>query len=922
MCSKPRQVIFFVTVLGFMICGLALTIGSGLARNTLASPSAPNDVVIGIYDFYFDPPSLTVSLGTTVIWRNWGEVTHTVFITGVVNSGDIAPGDIFTHTFNTKDSFAYQCIYHPEMQASITVVDAQDVPIDLWTSAWHDQVVSASAAIDYHVEYANADWSFDAQNVVLTATLPAASTLVTSTMSGNPFTPTSRSGQVLVYNIGPLAASESNVIDLVVHLPSTLRVNDNVVLTARVSSTNPDPNPDNNYTENSETIPGANMTLYKRPAYDSGPFVPGGMVTYTLEYYNSASYIEATNVVVTDRLPLGMTFTAALLDNWTTVTPITPTVSGNLLTFNLGTLPPGEGGRLLVEAKLDPNLFAKTVLRNTAGVATSAPETSYDDNWTFDEQTVAPILPDLWVEAHSSSDGQIDGYQSYWVNLGNSGPLSATNVSLSLSIPIELVELEFNSQPDTFVTRTHDYLATWNRGTLDADSWGDGVYMYGRINAAGQITLTASITSASPEADPMDNVAYVGDFNAEILMPIIELPSTAIVEPQPVFFGLGQPNTTVTLYLSGTVAVSGRTLGQGVVDDYGRWVITPTSPINTPGWYWFTATQQAGNRISPVTGVGNFVTDTQSLILDTNSMVRYYGTRDVDTHTWPPGIEGERVGGINQMLGWRRGITYTLGAQLTRCGANDPISPTLQVLLYNDDGLMVGHQDLAATYTETLTGYVEFEFGTPEDESFELFVRYYCPVTTTLASRMPSNPARPSGWWQDLKDWFGCWESLGCDKPDPPPPPKPGCPGCTPIPRPRPRPKPTDPDGFVYDCSMVRAGATITQSIITQAWVTATQRTGVGLFTDWNALEYDQVNPQKTDGVYPDKVLKPGYYSFLVPSGDYRIQATALGYVPFESQVLHVTNFPVTLNVPMKRLGEVGDCAPTMYRVFLPIAIR
>ncbi len=450
--------------------------------------------------------------------------------------------------------------------------------------------------IDYHAQYANADWSFDAQNVVLTVTLPTASTLVTSTMSGNPFPPTSPSGQVLVYNIGTLAASESNVIDLVVHLPSTLLVNDNVVLTARISAINPDPNPDNNYAENSEAIPGANMTLYKRPAYDSGPFVPGGMVTYTLEYYNAASYIEATNVVVTDRLPSGMTFTVALQGDWTTVTPITPTVSGNLLTFDLGTLHPGEGGQLLVEARLDPNLFAKTVLRNMADVATSAPETSYDDNQAFDEQTVVPTLPDLWVEAHSSS----------------------------------------------------------------------------------------------LEADPTDNIAQVSDFNAEILMPIIELPNTAIVMPQPVFFGLGQPNATVTLYLSGTVAVSGRTLGQGVVDDYGRWVITPTLPINTPGWYWFTATQQAGNRISPVTGVGNFVTDTQSLILDTNSMVRYYGTRE--NGEWPAGIEGERVGGINQMLGWRRGVTYTLGAQLTRCGANDPISPTLQVLLYNDDGLMVGHQ--------------------------------------------------------------------------------------------------------------------------------------------------------------------------------------------------------------------------------------
>ena len=908
MRNKPCQLILLVTVIGLvMVCGLA--------RHISASPSAQADVTVGIYDSYFDPASLTVSLGTTVVWRNWGELTHNVSITGVVDSGDIAPGDSFAHTFDQKGSFPYQCSLQPEMQGVITVVDVRDIPIDLWTSAWHDQMVSAGATIDYHVEYANADLAFDALNTVVTVTLPTASTLVTSTMSGNPFPPASQLGQALVYRLDTLAAYDSQVIDLVVDLPGTLQVNNKVVLTALISATNPDPNPANNYFENSETIPGANMTLYKRVAYDSGLFVPGGQVTYTLEYYNAASYIDATGVVVTDRLPAGVTLLAAFQDNWTTVTPITPTVSGDLLTFSLGTLLPGEGGQLLVEANLASNLFAKTVLKNTAGVATSASETSYDDNWSFDEQTVMPTLPDLWVEAHSSSDGQIDGYQSYWVNLGNSGPLSATNVSLSLSIPIELAELDFNPQPDTLIPRAHDYLATFSEGTLDADSWGDSIHVSGRIDAAGQITLTAALTSDSSEADPTDNVAQVSDFNAEILMPIIELPSTAIVGPQPVFYGLGQPNATVTLYLSGTVAAAGRTLGQGVVDNFGRWAIMPTLPITPTGWYWFTATQQAGDRISPVTGVGNFITDTESLIFDTNSMVRYYGTRPFDA-------DGERVGGINQMLGWRPGVIYTLGAQLTRCGADDPISPTLQVLLYNDNGLMVGHQDLPATYTETVTGYVEFEFVTPEEESFELFIHYYCPVTQALTSQVAGTLVRPAGWWQDLKDWFGCWESLGCDKPDPPPPPKPGCPGCTPIPRPRPRPKPTDPDGFVYDCSMVRAGATITQSIITQAWVTATQRIDVGLFTDWNALEYGQVNPQKTDSLYPDKVLRVGYYSFLVPSGDYRIQARAPGYVPFESQVLHVTNFPVTLNVPMKRPGEVGDCAPPIHRVFLPLVRR
>ena len=904
--------------LAVSICGLALMIGWNQARHIQAAPAALNDVVVSINDFYFDPPALTVSPGTTVIWQNRGDVTHTVSITSVVSSGNIGPGEIFTHTFNTKGTFPYQCAYYPDMQASVTVVDANEVPVDLGIVAWHDQLVGAGARIDYHVEYMNRDLSFGTSGTTLTVTLPSASILVASTMYGNPFPPTARSGQMLFYNLGAIAPYDSGVIDLVVDLPNTLQVNDPVVLTVSISAVNPDPYPDNNYAEDSEAVPGANMTIFIRPAYDSGPFVPGGVVTYTVEYYNQASYMDATLVVVADRLPPGVAFLSALNDDWTTIWPIAPITVGSELRFNLGTLPPGAGGQLLIQARLSPTLYAKTVLRNEVSVTTTVAETSYEDNWAFDEQSVVPVLPDLWVQLQSATDGQIDGYCTYWLNLGNAGPQDAHNVTVTLSIPISLADLDFGTLPDLMVTRTNDYLATWFAGTLAADSGGNGLSVNGRINAAGEVTATATITSSSPEADPTDNIAQVSDFNAEILMPIIDVPSSAIVGPQPVFYGLGQPSATVTLFLSGTVTVHGQQLGQAIVDDYSRWVLTPTSPLTRTGWYWFTATQQLNGRISPATGVGNFVTDTQSLVMDTNSMVRYIGTR-------PDLAEGEPVGGINQLLGWRRGVTYTLGARLTRCTPYEPISPTLQVLLYNDDGLMVSHHDLIATYTETLNGYVEFEFGTPEDETpFELFLNYYCPVPATRAPDIAINSLQPAGWWQDLKDWFGCWESLGCDKPDPPPPPKPGCPGCTPIPRPRPRPKPTDPDGFVYDCSTVRAGATITQSIITQAWVTATQRIATGVYAPWNALAYDQANPQYTGplSVWPDKVPRLGYFSFLVPAGGYRLLATAPGYVPFQSQVLHVTNSPVTLNIPMKRPGDVADCAPSMHRVYVPIVTR
>jgi uncharacterized repeat protein (TIGR01451 family) len=801
--------------------------------------------------------------------------------------------------------------------AIVIAVNADEAPIDLAVDAWKDQTVEPGATIDYHVSSCNYDPSFSTSNVVLTVTLPAASTFVTSTMDDAPYPPSSRSGGTLVYNLGDLDADTCNTIDLQVRLPNTLTVNSEVVLTGRISGPKPDPDPDNNYTEVSETVPGANMVIAKGPAEDSPPFVAGGVVTYTLQYFNDSDYVAAPSVVVTDELPSGMTFISALKDDWTTVTPITPITSGRRLTFSLGTVEPGEGGQLRVRARLDSGLASKTELRNTAGVATTAAESSYDDNFTSDVQSVVPTLPDLWVELGSSTDGEIDGYQSYWVNMGNAGPLDAHNVTMTLSIPASLTDLDINPAPDLLVTRTNDYLATWFVGTVPADDWGIDVSVSGIISAAGQITATATVTSTSAEGDPTDNVARVSDYNAEILMPIIQAPNTALVGTRPVFFGLGQPDATVTLYLSGTAAVQGRVLGTSVVDDYGLWTITPTSSINQPGWYWFTATQQLNGRISPVTGVGNFVTDTATLIMDTNSMVRYLGTR-------PDLPEGERIGGINQPLGWRPDVTYTLGVRLTRCAPNEPISPTLQARLFNDDGLMVGYRNMAATFVETTTGYVEFEFWTPEEESFELFLHYYCPVTAQAADNTRQTTIQPSGWLQGLKEWFGCWESLGCDKPDPPPPPKPGCTGCTPIPRPRPRPRPLDPDGFVYDCSMVRAGASISQSIITQAWVTATRQTSPGVFTPWNALEFDQVNPQYTgpESVWPDKVSRLGYYSFLVPAGKYRIQVAAPGYVPFESSVLQVTNAPVTLNVPMKRPGDLGECTPPVHRVYLPIVMR
>jgi len=112
-----------------------------------------------------------------------------------------------------------------------------------------------------------------------------------------------------------------------------------------------------------------------------------------------------------------------------------------------------------------------------------------------------------------------------------------------------------------------------------------------------------------------------------------------------------------------------------------------------------------------------------------------------------------------------------------------------------------------------------------------------------------------------------------------------------------------DPDGYVYDDSLVSAGALITDSLILDAEVTAyVWRPDLEEWQPWPAGSYGQFNPQWTDGTTPDGVLVEGYYSFLTPPGQYLITAEALGYQPYQSPVLTVINDPIHHDIALKSI--------------------
>ena len=82
---------------------------------------------VSIVDLAYQPSTINVQLGDTVIWTNNGALTHTVTSdggSGPLDSGDIASSGTFSYTFLSEGTFSYHCFHHPSMHGTVNVGSA------------------------------------------------------------------------------------------------------------------------------------------------------------------------------------------------------------------------------------------------------------------------------------------------------------------------------------------------------------------------------------------------------------------------------------------------------------------------------------------------------------------------------------------------------------------------------------------------------------------------------------------------------------------------------------------------------------------------------------------------------------------------------------------------------------------------------
>ncbi len=93
-----------------------------------ASPAAsgsgaqPGATKVSIKQFAFTPNSLTIPVGSTVMWTNNEIIPHTVTADdGSFTSDTLSKSDTFSHTFTAVGTVAYHCTYHTNMKADVIV---------------------------------------------------------------------------------------------------------------------------------------------------------------------------------------------------------------------------------------------------------------------------------------------------------------------------------------------------------------------------------------------------------------------------------------------------------------------------------------------------------------------------------------------------------------------------------------------------------------------------------------------------------------------------------------------------------------------------------------------------------------------------------------------------------------------------------
>ncbi len=444
----------------------------------------------------------TVS-GNTIVW-NIGRVPQSgwgYFYVGAVVDSRLPVGIVLT---NTADISLGQPDSNPsdnhDSYPLTSLAPTRDAAVLKYL---YHGYASPGGDLTYRLSYDN--WgNSPIQNVVITDTLPA---LLTNLSFSGPFIPSAQ-GNRLVWNLGTVGGygddDASGVLYVTGHIPETTTVG--VVLTNTVVITTS--SKETGYTYNNQDV---DVQTVKTPAPDlyvskelyESNFVRGSEIRYRLSYGNHSSS-AAPSSRMTDTLPAGVSFVSAS-------GPVAPTVSGNRVIWNLGTVQGYTDNNVYITAYLSNAAVVGSELTNDAVIATPF-ETNPGDNTASALATVIGGTRDLEVYKYLDYDSDVRGGSIITFDLSyqNNGEASARNVVLTDTLPAGLSYVSFSGD---FTPTVSGNQVVWKLGTM-AGAYNEGYYgsfylsarLANTLMPGTRLTNTLTIASSDADSDASNNV--------------------------------------------------------------------------------------------------------------------------------------------------------------------------------------------------------------------------------------------------------------------------------------------------------------------------------------------------------------------------------------------------------------------------------
>lgn len=355
--------------------------------------------------------------------------TATVTLTVRIPSGSTATA--FTNTATVTSDVPDPDLTGNTSTHTVTVTTAANVSV---TKTAAPAVVIAGGELSWLVVVSNAGPSA-ARNVVLTDAVPEPLQIISAAANG---TPCDVTGRDVSCDLGTLPPGQVTVT-IETRVPAGATV-DEVANRATVTTSTPDPNPDDNSaTASAHVARQADLEITKSMS-PTNP-VPGQRVTFTMTAVNHGPSV-AENVTITDTLPAGLLSATATGSGPTgaatcMIAPLTDTttevpVNSGLLRCQYGNLPVGATITATVTATISPSLTGTLTNAANVSAATLDPQ---DDNNTDD--VTGDLSPTADVSVTKTIVGSaVAGQQVRWrIVVSSLGPSTSRDVTVSDPVP-------------------------------------------------------------------------------------------------------------------------------------------------------------------------------------------------------------------------------------------------------------------------------------------------------------------------------------------------------------------------------------------------------------------------------------------------------------------------------------------------------